>query len=47
MGHKVRHRPARFPRRRATDIVEYVKILRMSRGGDLGMMIGDGGLAAT
>ncbi len=39
MGHKVLPASAESTGYNATDIVEYVKILLMSRGGDLGMMI--------
>ncbi|MDU5729954.1 MAG: anaerobic C4-dicarboxylate transporter DcuC [Citrobacter freundii] len=39
MGHKVLPSSAASTGYTATDIVEYIKILLMSRGGDLGMMI--------
>lgn len=39
MGHKVLPGSAESTGYTATDIVEYIKILLMSRGGDLGMMI--------
>lgn len=39
MGHKVLPASATSTGYNATDIVEYIKILLMSRGGDLGMMI--------
>lgn len=39
MGHSVLPESAKSTGWNATDIVEYVKILLMSRGGDLGMMI--------
>ena len=39
MGHKVLPGDAKSTGYSATDIVEYIKILLMSRGGDLGMMI--------
>ncbi|MDA2035787.1 C4-dicarboxylate ABC transporter, partial [Bacillus cereus group sp. Bcc02] len=39
MGHKVLPSSAATTGYTATDIVEYIKILLMSRGGDLGMMI--------
>lgn len=39
MGHKVLPSSQASTGYSATDIVEYVKILLMSRGGDLGMMI--------
>lgn len=39
MGHDILPTSARSTGWRATDIVEYVKVLLMSRGGDLGMMI--------
>lgn len=39
MGHKVLPSSRASTGYSATDIVEYVKILLMSRGGDLGMMI--------
>lgn len=39
MGHKVLPASAESTGYSATDIVEYIKILLMSRGGDLGMMI--------
>lgn len=39
MGHQVLPASAKSTGLRATDIVEYIKVLLMSRGGDLGMMI--------
>lgn len=39
MGHKILPGEAKSTGYSATDIVEYIKILLMSRGGDLGMMI--------
>ena len=39
MGHKILPSSASSTGYSATDIVEYIKILLMSRGGDLGMMI--------
>ncbi|ARD40806.1 anaerobic C4-dicarboxylate transporter DcuC [Edwardsiella ictaluri] len=39
MGHDVLPASSKSTGWRATDIVEYVKVLLMSRGGDLGMMI--------
>ena len=39
MGHKVLPSSAASTGYTAADIVEYIKILLMSRGGDLGMMI--------
>lgn len=39
MGHKVLPGDVKSTGYSATDIVEYIKILLMSRGGDLGMMI--------
>jgi DcuC family C4-dicarboxylate transporter len=39
MGHQVLPSGAESTGYTATDIVEYIKILLMSRGGDLGMMI--------
>ena len=39
MGHKILPGDAKSTGYSATDIVEYIKILLMSRGGDLGMMI--------
>src|SRR5690606_2367998 len=39
MGHQVLPASAASTGYTATDIVEYIKILLMSRGGDLGMMI--------
>ena len=39
MGHKVLPASAASTGYTATDIFEYIKILLMSRGGDLGMMI--------
>lgn len=39
MGHKILPGSATSTGYSATDIVEYIKILLMSRGGDLGMMI--------
>lgn len=39
MGHKILPGDTKSTGYSATDIIEYVKILLMSRGGDLGMMI--------
>ena len=39
MGHQILPASAKPTGLSATDIVEYIKVLLMSRGGDLGMMI--------